>query len=420
MVLNRQSVVIFFTVFIYLLGFGMIIPVLPLLSTHYGATPFQAGLLMSVFSLMQFVFAPVWGKISDRVGRRPILLICLVGEACSYILLALSRNLEMLFVARILTGFFGASISTASAYVSDITAKENRSKGMALIGAAFGLGFLLGPAIGGGLTLFAETLSSEVHFMTGFSSYGVALLCVLTFIFAYFYLPESLTDANRSAAKKITEKKQHRLKILMEYYHRPTVGLLIGIFGLSTFAMASMEATLVLFMKENFNWGIKEVSFGFAYIGLCIVFTQGYLVRKILPVLGEAKILRVGLFMMFLGFLILIFANSLPSLCASMTLLAFGSGFTNPSILGSVSLLVADDEQGVALGTTQSLSSLGRVLGPALGGLLFGYSIYGSLHTRLPFLLSTLLLLISLILITLNFKKLPVAAQVNRPNIKKV
>ena len=133
--MNRQSVVIFFTVFIYLLGFGMIIPILPLLSTQYGATPLQAGLLMSVFSLMQFAFSPMWGKISDRIGRRPILLICLVGEACSYILLALSRNLEMLFVARILTGFFGASISTASAYVSDITAKENRSKGMALIGA---------------------------------------------------------------------------------------------------------------------------------------------------------------------------------------------------------------------------------------------------------------------------------------------
>lgn len=405
--MNRQSVVIFFTVFIYLLGFGMIIPVLPLLSTHYGATAFQAGLLMSVFSLMQFIFSPVWGKWSDRIGRRRVLLICICGEALSYILLAFSRSLEMLFVARILTGFFGASISTASAYISDITPKELRSKGMALIGAAFGLGFLLGPAIGGGLTLFAETLSSDVHFITGFSSFGVSVLCAVTFIFAYFNLTESLTDANREAAKKLSEQKSHRLKILLEYYHRPTVGLLIGIFGLSTFAMASMEATLVLFMKENFAWGIKEVSFGFAYIGLCIVFTQGFLVRKILPVFGEAQILRIGLSFMFLGFLFLIFANDMLGLGISMTLLAFGNGFTNPSILGSVSLLVSEQEQGIALGTTQSLSSLGRVLGPALGGLMFSISLFDSLKTRLPFLLSTILLFISLILVSLNFHRLP-------------
>ena len=408
--MNRQSVVIFFTVFIYLLGFGMIIPVLPLLSTHYGATAFQAGLLMSVFSLMQFIFSPVWGRWSDRIGRRPVLLICICGEALSYILLAFSRSLEMLFVARILTGFFGASIATASAYISDITPKEQRSKGMALIGAAFGLGFLLGPAIGGGLTLVAETLSTDVHFITGFSSFGVALLCVATFIFAYFSLTESLTDANREAAKKLSEQKKQRLKILLEYYHRPTVGLLIAVFGLSTFAMASMEATLVLFMRDNFNWGIKEVSFGFAYIGLCIVFTQGFLVRRILPIFGEAQILRLGLAMMFLGFVVLVFANSMIGLGISMTLLAFGNGFTNPSILGSVSLLVSEQEQGQALGTTQSLSSLGRVLGPALGGLIFSYTLFGALKTRLPFLLSGVLLLISLILITINYKKLPTAA----------
>ena len=408
--MNRQSVVIFFTVFIYLLGFGMIIPVLPLLSTHYGATAFQAGLLMSVFSLMQFVFSPIWGRWSDRIGRRPVLLICIFGEGLSYLLLAHSRSLEMLFAARILTGFFGASISTASAYISDITPKEQRSKGMALIGAAFGLGFLFGPAIGGGLTLFAETFSSDVQFITGFSSYGVAFMCLVTFIFAYFSLSESLTEANRTAAKNLSVQKKHRLKVLIEYYHRPTVGLLIGIFGLSTFAMASMEATLVLFMKENFNWGIKEVSFGFAYIGLCIVLAQGFIVRRILPIFGEAKVLRLGLSMMFIGFLILIFADSLALLGLSMTLLAFGSGFTNPSILGSVSLLVSEQEQGVALGTTQSLSSLGRVLGPALGGLIFGFTLFGALKTRLPFLLSTVLLLISLILITVNYKKLPTAA----------
>ena len=403
--MKKPQVVIFLTVFIYLLGFGMIIPVLPLLSTHYGASALQAGLLMSVYSLMQFVFSPMWGKLSDKIGRRPILMYCLLGEAISYLLLAWSRSLEMLFIARILTGFFGASISTASAYISDITPPNERSKGMALIGVAFGMGFLFGPAIGGGLTYFAEILRpTDINFITGFSSYGVAILCLVTFVFAYFYLKESLVKKENSENESV--KKIGRIENISKYLNMPVVGSLIFTFGLATLAMSMMEATLVLYMKDKFGWGIKEVSFGFAYVGICIVFTQGFLVRKLIPKIGERNLLRIGLTCMAIGLAGIAFAQHIWMMAIVQTFLAVGNGFTNPSIMGSVSLLVPADEQGLALGTTQSLSALGRVIGPALGGLLFGSLTIGS-----PFIVAGLLLVCALVLILSVYSKLPMTGK---------
>lgn len=397
--ISKPLVVIFLTVFIYLLGFGMIIPVLPLLSTHYGATPWQAGLLMSSYSLMQFIFSPFWGKLSDKFGRRPILMYCLLGEMISYLVLAFSRSLEMLFVARILTGFFGASISTASAYVSDVTSQQDRSKGMALIGAAFGLGFLFGPAIGGGLTVFAETLSTDMGFIASFSAYGVALLCLLTFIFAYFNLTESISAEVRA---KNSAVKAHRFAHLQRYFKMPVVSPLITAFAMATLSMALMESTLVLYMKGRFNWNIKEVSFGFAYIGIIIVITQGMIVRKVIPKFGERKVLCTGLFLLGLGLTGIALANSIPWMGVTMTLLSIGHGLTNPSFLGSVSLLVPAEEQGVALGTTQSLSALGRVIGPAIGGFLLQSAFMGS-----PFILAGGFTLFALSIVFFIFKDLP-------------
>lgn len=409
--MKKPKVVIFFTVFIYLLGFGMIIPILPLLSLHYGASAFQAGLLLSVFSLMQFIFAPMWGSLSDKYGRRPILMYCLLGECISYLLLAWSRSLEMLFVSRILTGFFGASISTASAYISDITTKEDRSKGMALIGVAFGLGFLFGPALGGGLTLIAEKFSTDVHFISGFAAYGVAFLCLATFIFAYFYLQESLNIKKVEGSASTTElptKKENRFARIAKFIKMPTVGILMVSFGMATLAMSMMEATLVLLMKEKFNWGIKEVSFGFAYIGICMILTQGVLVRRLIPKVGERNLLRVGLAFMGIGLAGVAFSNHIWMMVIVMSFLAIGNGLTNPSIMGSVSLLVAAEEQGAAMGTNQSLSALGRVIGPALGGMLFGSLGMGS-----PFIVAGLLCFVALLLVLSIFKQLPEAGKRN-------
>lgn len=401
---KKPKIVIFLTVFIYLLGFGMIIPIIPLISVQYGASAFQTGLLLSIYSFMQFVFSPVWGRLSDRFGRRPILLICLAGEVVAYIIFGLSRSIEMLFLARCLSGFFGASISTASAYISDITPTHERSKGMALIGAAFGLGFLFGPAIGGGLTIWAKKLSPDPAFTASFAAYWVSILCLATFIFAYFNLKETLN-------KDLVQKKLSRWKSITKFISAPVVGPLVFVFFLSSFAMSSMEATLVLFMKDKFSWGLTEISFGFAYVGLMIVITQGFLVRRLIPRFGERNILRLGLIFMAIGLGGIAFANSLFFLALTQTFLALGIGFTNPSTLGSISLLTDASEQGAAMGTTQSMASLGRILGPALGG-----AVYGAWNPESPFLISCSLIFLALFVVASIFKQIPIAGMTAKIN----
>lgn len=400
---KKQKAIIFFTVFIYLLGFGIIIPILPLLSTQMGASALQTGLLLSIYSLMQFVFSPIWGRLSDRYGRRPILLICLAGEVGSYIIFAQARTLEWLFVARILSGFFGASISTANAYISDITPPNERSRGMALIGAAFGLGFLFGPAIGGGMTILAESLSADPFFKTSFSSYAVSALCALTFVFAWFFLSETKKPAD-------IPTKSNRWHQIIKFFRLPVVGPLIFTFMLSSLAMSAMEAALVMFMQKKFGWGIKEVSFGFAYIGVIIALSQGFLVRKLIPKIGEKHMLRLGLTLMSMGLCGIALAQSVAVMAVTQTLLAFGYSFTNPSVLGAISLLTDSSEQGAAMGTTQSMASLGRILGPALGGALFG-----ALTPESPFILSGLMTLLALFVVITIFKSIPDTGKMKKP-----
>lgn len=393
---KSQLAIIFFTVFLYLVGFGVVIPILPILSRNFGATALETGLLLSVYSLMQFIFAPFWGKLSDRHGRRPILLFCLVGEALSYIMFAWARSLEWLFIARLLAGFFGASLSTASAYISDITPKSERSKGMALIGAAFGLGFVVGPALGGGLAVWGQHISSAPHFDTSFASYWVAGLCFANFLFGIKFLKESLNEKSESAAKK------KRFSLMWHYLTQKTVGPLMSVFLLSSLAMSSMEATLILFMGERYSWDIKQVSFGFAYIGIVIIFTQGFLVRRLLPKWGERKVLRLGVLLFALGLTGIAVANSVWAMAITMTLLSLGNGLSNPSTLGSISLLAGSTEQGAVMGVTQSMASLGRILGPAMGGAL-----YGSVAITAPFWASGLLALVAFLIVISIYKLIP-------------
>lgn len=397
---KKPLIIIFLTVFIYLLGFGIVIPTIPLMSTQLGATAFETGLLLSAYSLMQFLFSPFWGRLSDRHGRRPILLICLLGEVFSYLLFAQARNLELLFLARILSGFFGASISTASAYISDITPPNERSKGMALIGAAFGLGFLFGPAIGGSLSIWAEHLSTDPFFRTSFSSYWVSVLCLITFLFALKYLKE--TRVFTAAATH----KTNRIGQILKYFKVETVGPLMFVFFLSSLAMSTMEVTLILLAKAKFNWGLKEVSFGFAFIGVMIVFTQGYLVRKLIPKLGEKHVLRTGLVLMTVGLSGIAIADSIFVMALTQCLLAIGVGLTNPSSLGSISLLTNAEEQGAVLGTTQGMASLGRIIGPAIGTALFS-----SLTIESPFILAGAMALIGLFVVITIFDDIPNAGQ---------
>lgn len=387
--------VIFFTVFLYLVGFGVVIPIMPLLAKEYGATAIEVGLLMSVYSLMQFIFAPFWGRFSDRVGRRPVLLFCLLGEVFSYILFAYAQTYWLLFLARLLAGFFGASISTASAYISDVTTPEKRSQGMALIGAAFGLGFMVGPAIGGGLSAWLGVKAALLF---------VSLLYLLTLIFAFFFLQES---RDLSASSGLQEQKKSamphkRIIELWEQIKTPVRGALISVYFSSSFAMSMMEATLVLLMADRFGWQLKEVSFGFAYVGLISILSQGFLVRRLIPVIGEKRMMMTGVSLMAFSFIIVGYAPSIWWMAFCMTTLALGNSFTNPSVLGSISLVTSKDEQGFVLGTTQGSAALGRIIGPALGGLM-----YQNVSLASPFVGSFLIMMVAVLIVVKVFAKLP-------------
>lgn len=440
--------VIFLTVFLYLVGFGVIIPLLPILSRDLGATSFQLGLLMAVYSLNQFLFSPFWGAISDRVGRRPVLLSCLGLEILCYIVFAFARSVEMLIVARALAGFFGASLSTASAAVSDVTGESERSKGMALIGAAFGLGFIFGPALGGGLALWGGRISDAPFFATTFTLLGVAVLCLVNFLVALRYLKEtkvfSVEEGFASAGidslavqglnaggvldPRISENstrnklngKSWRLRsewkrgllslldkvsAMRSILGKPVIGTLVLAFALASIAMSTMESTLALFVADHFGWGLFEISLGFVYIGVLATIMQGYLVRKLLPRFGEKVLLRVGLLMLALSLGMIGFADQIWILGVAMTILPFGQGLVNPAVLGSVSLLSDSSEQGRMLGTAQGFSALGRIIGPLLGGWA-----YTAVSNSSPYYLSGAIALVAAILIWRMGDKIPSTA----------
>jgi MFS family permease len=392
---KAQLTIIFMTVFIYLVGFGIVIPIMPLLARDFGATAVQVGLLMAIFSAMQFLFSPFWGRLSDRYGRRPILLLCLAGESLAYLSFAFADDLTWLFLSRAVAGFFGASLSTASAYISDITPPKDRSKGMALIGAAFGLGFLFGPAVGGGLAMWGESISSARHFGASFAFSCVAILCLLNFAFGLKYLKES--NFNRT-----TSARASRLRSMLTYLKQKTLGPLISVYFLSTFAMATMESTLILFMGEKFQWGVREVSFGFAFIGLIAVISQGFLVRKLIPILGERKMLILGSGLMAFSLFSIPIAPTVAVMGFVMAGLAIGHSFTNPAALGSISLSSNVDEQGAVLGAAQGMASLARILGPLIGGWFFGHVAFGA-----PFLVGGLTAFIGLAAVFINYANLP-------------
>lgn len=385
-------------VFLDLVGFGIIIPLGPYYASDLGATPTQVGILMAIYSFMQFVFSPMWGKMSDRIGRRPILLMSLFGSSLSYLIFAFSGTFWMLLAARALAGFFGANISTAMAYIADVTDEKNRSKGMGLIGAAFGLGFIMGPAIGGILSEVGLRLGDHPPFGIGFSALGASVICFFNFLLATRILKESLTEEK----KQKIQKRESRYLLIKNFLIQPTVGTLMIMSFISTFAFAHMESTLALFVKDYWDWGFAKASFAFAYVGVISVFTQGYLIRKLMPKYGEPPLMFVGVIFTALGMLGISLATEVWMLGAAVTLMGLGTGMFNPSNMGSISLSSSSHDQGKAFGVAQSFSALGRILGPVSGGFL-----YGHLGMRYPFAAASLVFIFGFFILFRIRKSLP-------------
>ena len=349
-------VIIFLTVFIDLIGFGIIIPLLPFYATAYGASAMMVGLLSTSFSLMQFLFAPVWGRLSDRIGRRPIILAGLLGSAISYVAFGLADSLAMLFAARILAGIAGANIPTAQAFIADSTPPEKRARGMGLIGAAFGLGFILGPAIGGFLSQWGYAAPA----------FFAAALSLANFGAAVFLLPESLPPERRGV-----ETRPGRVEAFRRAVARPKLPLVLLVSFLVMTAFSSYESMFALFADARFGYGPTRIGYLFAWVGLILALVQGLIVGHVVGKVGEHRLVPVAILLMALALLAHAFVPGIPSLMAAMGLFAVGMGFNSPSMLSVVSRLADPTDQGSVLGVSQSLASLARIIGPLWGGFVF-------------------------------------------------
>ncbi|WP_414567810.1 MFS transporter [Nostoc sp. CCY 9925] len=383
---GKAIFVLFLTVFIDLLGFGIILPILPLYAEQFGAKPNEATLLVAIYSLMQFLFAPLWGSFSDRYGRRPILLLTLSGSVIAYIGLGIANSLWILFIARSLAGIMAGNIATAQAYIADITTPANRARGMGAIGAAFGLGFILGPAMGGILT-GPDPNNANFHLPSLFAA-GLSLLALLC---ALILLPESL---NSEIKAKIQAHQHHRPKLnWVELSRRPQLCILIGIYFLVTFAVAAMDSTLALWSKQELNWGPQQTSYLFAFMGIVSTIIQGGLIGFLKKHLGEIKLLFLGIFGLGLGLLLIGFSQSLIFLLIATALVAWGISITQPILNSLISQITAPEEQGQILGIASSSSALARIGGPTWAGASF--MKFGS---SAPFLSGSLVILLALTL----------------------
>ncbi|MDX2107890.1 MAG: MFS transporter [Candidatus Melainabacteria bacterium] len=351
-------ILIFFTVFIDLVGFGLIIPALPTYAQRLHAGEFTVGMLIASYSLMQFFFTPIWGRLSDKLGRRPMLLFSLAASAVGYLIWGLTDSLWMLFLSRLVAGFGNANIAVAQAYIADVTSLENRAKGMGLVGAAFGLGFVIGPAIGCGLSAMGMSLGA-----LGFVAFGFSLLDL---ILTAFLLPEPEKRSNAG-----NERFGISPKFFFDVLTNAKLKVSLAIFFISTFAFANMEATLILLTNKIFKFNDVQNMLMFLYIGILMVFVQGGLIHRLNKKYGEKKLIIIGTALIALGLLATPISQNPVILYAALAVLALGSGINTPANQSILSKLAPSDTAGGVLGVGQSLSTLGRILGPIVGCYVF-------------------------------------------------
>ena len=391
---RRAAVVfVFITVMLDMLAFGIIIPVFPhLVEAMTGGDIATAvrwtGIMGALFGLMQFGFSPVQGALSDRFGRRPVILASNLALGLDFILMALAQTLPILFIGRIISGIASASISTANAYIADVTPKEKRAGAYGLLGAAFGIGFIIGPALGG----FLGGISVRAPFWVA------AALALLNFTYGMFILPESLPKERRSA--RFDLKNANPLGALRMLRRYPQVFALAVVFFLVAFAQYSLNATFVLYTDYRFQWGPREVGYALALVGVCSGIVQAVLVRRLVPRFGERPVMLAGLLFGLSGFVTLAFANSAPIFLLGIPLLAL-AGLGGPTTQSIITRQVDPTEQGRLQGAITSLSSLATIFGPLVFSQTFAWFISPAAPAHFPgaaFLLSACMLMLGFVL----------------------
>ena len=355
---RRARSTLFLIVFTDLIGFGIIIPLLPLYAESYHPAPWVFGLLMACYSAMQFVFSPILGRLSDHVGRRPVLLISLAGSVMGATIFALADSLPLLFASRALAGICGGNIATAQAVIADTTEAHDRARGMGLIGAAFGLGFIAGPALAGVL----------VPISAAAPGWGAATFSAVAWLMTLAFLPETrpVSGAERPGASR------SGISRLASALRRRELAPLLAITFLVVTGFAAFEVTFAQFLHGRLALARHTVSFLFVYIGVLAAAVQGGLVGRVTRLLGEGRTVVVGLVCTVLGLLLLAFAHRLGPVLAVLPLASLGAGLVMPSLSALVSRRASADEQGLALGAFQSAGSLARVLGPFGAELALG------------------------------------------------
>ncbi len=400
---------IFFTLFLDILGIGLIIPILPKLVEKLQGGDIEAaahtvGILASLYAAMQFVFAPILGSLSDRYGRRPVILVSLFGSALDYLLLAFAPTIALFYVGRIVSGITGANITAASAYIADVSPPEKRAANFGIIGAAFGLGFIAGPALGG----FLGSKDLRLPFLVA------AGLTALNWLYGYFVVPESLAKGNR---RNFSWARANPVGSFVALTRYPIVAGLATTSFLLNLSQYSLHATWVLYTGYRYDWNPAQVGWSLATVGFMAAIVQGGLARRIIPALGEKKALTIGLVLGAASMFGYGFATE-GWMIYCILIVGSAGGIAGPASQGLISRNVADNEQGAVQGALTSLSSIAGILGPLMGTSLFAWFISEHARSKLPgapFFVGGTLTVVALVLAMRTLARHPSAARPPNP-----
>ena len=385
---NSALSLIFLVVFVDLLGFGILIPILPTFATHIlGVKEGAIGIAIAVYSLVQFLFNPFFGGLSDKYGRRSIILYCLLLNASGYIIFAFTHSYIMLLASRVIAGIGGSSIGVAQAYIADVTTKEDRAKGMGLIGVAFGLGFVFGPIMGG-------ILSHYSYMITGFASAGFSLLA---FSLSVFLLPESL---KKDLIQQNIRRKIFNVEEFKKILNNIPVLLVILMFFILTFSVANIYGTFALLGTQVYHFTNIQNGTIYSVIGLVSAIVQGGLIGRLSKKYSDNQLITAGSLLLALGLAMLPFGGNYAGLIVIISILSMGTGTLQPILLSLISKVAPENDQGIVLSVNQSFSAFARVLGPLWGGFSFQYIGY-----KFPFFTGAAATLLILLFSVFYFKK---------------
>lgn len=383
--MQKQALInIFLILFIDILSFAMVIPLSPILAREFQADGLQVGFLISIYSIVQFLVAPYWGRASDKIGRKPVLLIGILGVALSHLLFAFSKDLLHLFLSRAMAGFFGANIVIGMAYIADVTKAEERSKNLGIIGTAFGLGFTFGPALGFLFIILGKQLGPLPPFGESFAAVGATCIGLLNFILSFVLIKDVYKPVKGEGFFQ-KSLKPHRFKKPSPYFtlkalREPKLKIILLMSFILWIGLAKIEPILILFVQDDFGWQKKTAYFGFAYIGLLMAFSQAYLIRQWIPAFGEKLVNQYGLLLFCIGLFLLGLSSlnivnflflKIALLVLGVTLFIIGYSLSSTSLSGAISLLSPSQYQGGIFGIHQSFIALARITGPILGGLFY-------------------------------------------------